>query len=61
MTVDLPKKDGHFAVGEAMIRYPGTDEWLYLGHDPELVEETQLARVFCGMLGHDSGEVSTLF
>ena len=58
--MDLPKKDGHFAVGEAAIRYPRTDEWLYLGHDPELMQERQLGRVFCGMLGYDSGEVFTL-
>ena len=45
------------AVGEAMIKYPGTDQWLYLGFDPDLVEEKQLATVYCRMLGYNGGEV----
>ena len=59
MSTDLDIKTAIMAVGRARVRYHGTENWLYIGHDSYVDDNgNQIASVFCPSLGYPDGQVS---
>ena len=61
MSVNLDMSSGIMAVGRAGVRYHGTDNWLYIGHDEFVdVDGNQIGRVYCSSLGYGDGHVGMM-
>ena len=61
MSVSLDINNGVMAVGQARVRYHGTEHWLYIGHDQYVDDGNQIASIYCPSLGYPDGQVTVQY